>query len=74
MYAIIQKQPLKSKSYNYKAKEESKIKIKKSLASKEEQIIDGFVYLTALVFCCCLETTCSREVIKKYLIVSLLEV
>lgn len=43
MYAIIQKQPLKSKSYNYKAKKESKIKIKKSLASKEEQIIDGFV-------------------------------
>lgn len=43
MYTIIQKQPLKSKNYNYKAKEESKIKIKNSLTSEEEQIIDGFV-------------------------------
>lgn len=43
MYTIIQKPPLKSKNYNYKAKEESKIKIKKNLASKEKQIIDGFV-------------------------------
>lgn len=43
MYTVIQKQPFKSKNYNYKAKEVSKIKIKKSLASKEEQIIDGFV-------------------------------